>query len=105
MHRLRGLRTDMSEKSDPYGKRIEKEEKKEMRGWNPEDGYSSSFCAISTEGGHMDGQACLSRHVDIRRATDSEQRCCELAAISTETDENLENVVKWLHKNLENVIK
>ncbi len=53
----------------------------------------------------MDGQACLSRHVDIRRATDSEQRCCELAAISTETDENLENVVKWLHKNLENVIK
>ena len=84
MHRLRGLRADMSQESDPYGKRIEQEYGKEPRGWDPEDGFPSSFCAISTEGGHMDGQACLSIHVDIRRATDSEQRCCELAAISTE---------------------
>ena len=26
----------------------------------------------------MDGQACLHRHVDIRRVPDSEQLCCEL---------------------------
>ena len=29
---------------------------------------------IRPEGSHMDGQACLHRHVDIRRATDSERQ-------------------------------
>ena len=29
------------------------------------------FCAISPEGGRMDGQAGLHRHADIRRATGS----------------------------------
>lgn len=36
-------------------------------------------CAISPESSRMDGQACLHRHADIRRATDREQRSCELA--------------------------
>ena len=40
------------------------------------------FCTISPEGDCMDGQACgkfcLHRHAGIRRATDSEQLCCEL---------------------------
>ena len=41
------------------------------------------FCTISPEGDCMDGQACgkfcLHRHAGIRRATDSEQLCCELS--------------------------
>ena len=35
---------------------------------------------INPEGGRVDGQACLHRHADIRRVTDSEQLCCELPA-------------------------
>ena len=34
------------------------------------------FCVISPEGGRMDGQACLYRQADIRRATDSERHLC-----------------------------
>ena len=34
----------------------------------------------------MDGQACLHRHTDIRRATDREQRSCELAPESSRMD-------------------
>lgn len=36
------------------------------------------FLCDMPEGGRMDGQACLPIHADIRRATDSEQLCCEL---------------------------
>ena len=34
------------------------------------------FFVISPEGGRMDGQACLYRQADIRRATDSERHLC-----------------------------
>ena len=44
MHRLHGLRAGMSEESDPYGKRIGKEYRKEQRGREPEDGFPSFLC-------------------------------------------------------------
>ena len=35
---------------------------------------SALTCAIRPEGGRLDGQVCLNRHADIRRATVSEPR-------------------------------
>ena len=60
----------MSEESDPYGKRIGKEYRKEQRGREPEDGFLSFLCNGAQPG----------------------------------VGKNLENVIKRLYKNLENVI-
>lgn len=45
----------------------------------PERDFRGFICAISSVDRRMDGQACLNRHANIRRATVSEGRSPELS--------------------------
>ena len=53
----------------------------QTRGYSTGNGQRAALLRaelISPESSRVEGQACLHRHADIRRATDSEQLCCEL---------------------------
>ena len=62
----------------------------QIKAWSacPDGQQAMPFCAWKPEGGRMDGQTCLNRHADIRRATDSERHLCrELYAWKPERKE------------------